>query len=89
MYDIPRLELQLGGLKYHVVHALQARNVEMEKMVADEIERAISSMDWNEEIRRIAMREIKTAVERSVESYFRVGEGRKKVDELVKVSLGG
>ena len=83
MIQMPTVRLEVEGMKHQVVHHLGKFHEDVEKHVGEEVEKALRRMDWQDEIQRLVTSLVKDAVVRSVESYFRMGEGRRLVDHIV------
>lgn len=89
MDGMPTLRVTLEGMRYEVIHAFAAKQVEIREALEAELDRAIREFDWADVVQREANEALRRAVKRSVEDYFMWGQGRKLVDQVVAEIYGG
>lgn len=85
--SLPIIRIEIEGMRHSILRALSEREVQMDKHVADALQRYVDSG----ELARTIDREISAAIERAIkenaESYFRYGEGRKLIADMVAARI--
>ncbi len=92
MFDLPRVRIELDGMKHQIVHAFASHNDETEKAIEEQLTVAIKNFPFEETIRDLSREVISSAIKDALEHYFKYGEGREvirkavtdKLDELYK-----
>lgn len=85
--DMPIVRLELERMKYQIVHALESHNEELEKAVAEELEKVIANYPFEAEVSRIANGIISKAIEESLREFMVWGEGKKRFREIIDAKL--
>ena len=83
MFEIPYIKLEIEGMKYSIVHALNTHHADIEKHVEEVLQQVIEKFDYTAVVEEIAKNAIEKAVKSSVETFFLYGEGRKVIDAMV------
>ena len=85
MGELPIIRLEIEGMKHTIMQYLSKYHMEIEDIVSQEIDQALEGIDLRAKVRA----EIADCVNRSIESYFRRGDGAKVVEAAVWESLTG
>ena len=80
---MPILKLEIEGMKFAVCRALMSHHEEVLSGVERELDNAIATFPFQEIVRS----ELHAAIKRSIEDYFKYGDGATKVKEAVWESL--
>ena len=89
MMKMPIVRLEIDNMKYQILHAFQDHNEEIEKIVEEQLNSAIASYPFEEEIRKISRDTISEVISRSIKDYFSYGEGYKLIQELISTAIAG
>lgn len=89
MFHLPKIRLEIENMKYQVIHLLSQHNDEIEAEVERCVERAIASYPFESEIMLIAKDAISQSIKESIVEYFRYGEGKKFIEQVVLKSVKG
>ncbi len=87
MENIPILRLELEGMKFSLYRALDKYQVEWNKMVRNSIERYCNEENLQLVIDRVVEREINDAIQEEVENFYKYGEGRNIIREIIVKKL--
>jgi len=79
----PLIKLEIEEMKHSVLHHFNSYQQDLSKCVKQEIDRAINGFDFEGAVRESAHAVIKDAIE----SYFKYGEGRTALNEIVSEIL--
>ncbi len=80
MMELPRIRLEIESMKYAIIHAFNAQCKDVEKLIDAEVERAITSFDFEKAVRNT----VHEALQSQLDGYFKYGEGREYVDGAIK-----
>ncbi len=80
---IPTIRFEIQGIKRMVVQAMGAVGSELGANVEERIDAAVKSFPWESKINS----EVHNAINRSVDRYFKSGDGREVIDNIVSKSL--
>ena len=83
MYEAPLIRLEIDNMKHSVLTYLDNYHTNIEKLVEEELERAVKDLDMSIIVRQALSR----AVSDSVYKYFGQGDGKIAVDKAVKEFL--
>lgn len=86
-YEFPIVKIELQNMKQAMVVALADYQNEMAKSVEAQLQNIVDTFDYQEAVRGMAGQIIRDSIQKSLESYFRFGNGRKQLDELIYQSL--
>lgn len=89
MLELPRIKIEVENMKYAIIHAFSSHNREIEEVVNKQLEAAIANYPFEAEVYRLSGEIITQSIKDSLSDYFKYGEGRKAIDELVKNTLKG
>lgn len=83
----PTIRVELEGVRYQVLHALNTHNTEIEAVVKAELTKAIDSFDYAAAVKASVKEAVDCAVKDAVKSFFYHGGGRATIESAVKESL--
>lgn len=83
MYDLPRIRIELDGMKYQIIHAFQSHNQEIEDAVERNLQSAIDNFPFEGTIQELSREIIAGAIKEALECYFKYGEGREVIKKAV------
>jgi hypothetical protein len=86
---MPIIKLELRDMKYNVMHAFNCHTEEIKAEIEKQMEVVINNFPFAEEIKRMTHRVISEAIQISLESYFKYGEGKKAISDMMDSSLKG
>ena len=72
MEGLPIIRLEIQGMKYQIMHHLSNTNLNLEKIVSEEIDKVMSE----EYIKSKIVSEMRSALYNAIEDNFRLGEAR-------------
>ena len=81
--EIPTLRFEISGIKSSILAHLGIRGSELGAAVDAEIERAVASYPWEDEVCKIVHEGISAAIK----GHFVYGAGRKQIDDAIKEGL--
>ena len=81
---MPVLRLEIDRLKERITHALVMHEDELSDAVSAAIDKAVASFPFDQEVERIVHDETR----RAIESYFRMGDGRRSIDAVINQAFG-
>lgn len=87
VYQLPRIRMELEGMKESIVHALGMHSQEIERHVEEELSKAIEAFDFEFIVRDAANDAVAKAVRQAIETYFSYGDGHKAIEEIVNDGL--
>lgn len=83
----PTIRIELEGVRYQVIHALNTHHTEIQELVKKELAKAVDSFDYTAAVKASAKEAIDSAVKDAVKSFFSYGGGRRAIESAVKESL--
>lgn len=83
MLELPKIRIEVEGMKYQIIHAFGSHNDEIEKYVADELNKVLETYPFAEEVAKVSKQVLTEAIKHSVQEFLLYGEGRKVLDEVV------
>lgn len=83
----PAIRIELEGVRYQVLHALNTHNTEIEAVVKKELAKAIDTFDYAAVVKASVKEAVDGAVKDAVKSFFYHGGGRATIESAVKESL--
>ena len=86
-HGFPIVRIEIEGMKQSIVHAIMERQLLMDEWVVEEVERQCSDENIKISIQREVQRAIDASVRESVDRFYRLGEGRKIVSNMVESRL--
>lgn len=83
MFNMPRVTIQLEGMKQQIVHAFSSHNEEVEQAIEEQLSVAIKSFPFEETILKMSREVISASIKEALEHYFKYGEGREVIKRAV------
>ena len=87
MYDIPKIRLDIDGMRYSVVHAFAQHNREIEEYLDAEVKRFIESYDYRAAVAKVMSSVLEQTITDTLRRHFEFGPGRKAIEDAVQSSL--
>lgn len=87
MTEMPVIRVELEGMRYQVLHALQSHNQQIEELVTAQLDKVIAEFDYASVVREVAARAITNAINKAVTTYFESGNGWKEITQVVQDTL--
>lgn len=81
---MPIIKIEVESMKHTIQHAMHEHFVKIDAMIQAEIERVTNPENIKFEISCIAQKVMKEEVDKAVRHYFSFGEGRQKIDDMIK-----
>lgn len=82
-----KIELTMEQMRYNVMHVMLEHQDEIKKEIELRLEQAFTSRNLEEIIVKEIDKQMSACIKKSIESFFSWGEGRKFIDEMVKLKL--
>lgn len=89
MLELPKIRIEVENMKYTILHAFASHNDEIEKIVEEELSKAIANYPFGNEISKLANEAIADVLKSTIENYFRYGAGREEISSGVEKLLSG
>ena len=83
MLEMPRIRIEVERMKYQVIHAFADHTEEIKAAVEAGLVQAIATYPFEEEIRKASEQVITEAIKDTLTHYFKYGDGRKALDEVI------
>lgn len=87
VYPLPRVRIEIEGMKHQVLHAFESYNRDVERMIKEKLENAIANYPFEAEIEKISEEVISEAIQSALERYFKYGEGSEVIKKIVADKL--
>lgn len=87
MFNLPRVRVELEGMKFQIIHAFSSHNDDIEKLVEKEISKAIENYPFEEEVSRLANEILTKAIEETLKEYLIYGDGKKALRGVIDEKL--
>ena len=87
MFNMPRVTIELEGMKQQIVHAFSSRNQEIETAIEEQLTKAINTFPFEETVLKLSREIISAAIKDALEHYFKYGEGREAIQQAVTDKL--
>lgn len=86
--DVPVLKVQLEGMRYQVMHAMMDHQEEISAAVEDALTQELADVDISSIVKGYLPGLIRDVVHKTIDSYFKYGEGQRVIAQYVGEALG-
>ncbi len=87
--DIPIIRLEVEGMRYAILRALEDRADAISAETNRAINNFITTFDWQAEVARLLEPMMREAIKAAMQNHFIYGDGRKAIDDAVREALTG
>lgn len=87
MLQMPKIRLEVEGMKYQVVHFIGQHHDEIEAEIERVVERTMATYPFESEILALAKDAISKSIKDSITEYFQWGEGKEFIKKVVLESI--
>lgn len=85
--NVPLIRLEVEHMKHSMVHACSVYLAKMDAQIQDAVEKACTVENITRIVETAADEAISKAIREEIDSYFRFGDGRRAIKEVVEKQL--